>query len=307
MVAVSLLGAGIIAAVAVWVWPGGDAEVHAQVAPDDGEPFIGLVVSALGDEEALKLGVPGGVSIDRVLEDGPAAGVLEPGDVITFIDGVPIGGMADLHGWLHSAAAGQAVSLTVVRRGETHEIELTLGSRPENAAKSVRIDKHVFTGFSADPQLLGLLPVVLGKLKALEENFVRGELVFETESGFKTYTAIRGILSSIDVDGGTFTVTPRDGSGAVSYKVSDDTVVATLERGSLLGLNDGAEALVVAVNEEVKLVHVGELELGDLLNLPQAGSGLFPAVPVEANQLQSLFDIVQKRLKELEESSAASR
>ncbi len=55
------------------------------------------------------------------------------GDIITAIDGVPLHSFDELLGYLVSnTSVGQTITLTIVRDGETMDVEVTLGPRPSN-------------------------------------------------------------------------------------------------------------------------------------------------------------------------------
>lgn len=83
-----------------------------------------------------------GVAVLSTFEDTPAndAGVLplsgQSVDVITAIDGVPIGDFDELLGFLAiNTVPGDTIMLTVYRRGEYLELPLTLTSRPSLTAE----------------------------------------------------------------------------------------------------------------------------------------------------------------------------
>jgi 2-alkenal reductase len=53
------------------------------------------------------------------------------GDVITAIDGQPVKNMSDIIAYLAiHTQVGQTVNLTILRDGQTQDVEVTLGSRP---------------------------------------------------------------------------------------------------------------------------------------------------------------------------------
>jgi hypothetical protein len=72
-----------------------------------------------------------GALVEFVVPGGPAdqAG-LQPGDVITAVNGRSIAGPADLASAIGGMHTGQRVSLQVHRAGQQAVIEVTLGSRP---------------------------------------------------------------------------------------------------------------------------------------------------------------------------------
>jgi len=118
---------------------------------DDGtveRAYIGISGGSLTPEaaQALELDVEQGVLVESVVENGPAAkaGIEgatgettvgsdtfpSGGDVITELDGEPIGGMDELISTVNTAAPGDEVKLTAIRDGEEREVTVTLGNRP---------------------------------------------------------------------------------------------------------------------------------------------------------------------------------
>jgi len=99
--------------------------------------------------EALKLPVDRGVLVDEVVEGGPAdkagieggdtsatiegANIRLGGDIVTEIDGRPIEGMEDVIDAVNEAAPGDEMTLTVRRGGETKDVTVKLGVRPDSA------------------------------------------------------------------------------------------------------------------------------------------------------------------------------
>lgn len=72
----------------------------------------------------------GGQGVVQVESDGPAAGVLQRGDLITAIDGKDIGFDNAFLNELFTHSAGDSVDLTIQRDGHTQTVTITLGSRP---------------------------------------------------------------------------------------------------------------------------------------------------------------------------------
>ncbi|HWP32517.1 MAG TPA: PDZ domain-containing protein, partial [Solirubrobacterales bacterium] len=95
---------------------------------------------------AVNLPVDKGVLLAEVVKGGPAdeaglrGGSTEAtiegarfklgGDIITEIDGEPIASMEDLIDIVDAAKPGDEMELTILRRGETKTITVTLGNRP---------------------------------------------------------------------------------------------------------------------------------------------------------------------------------
>jgi S1-C subfamily serine protease len=114
--------------------------------------FIGIsggsITPALA--KALKLPVEKGVLVNEVTKDSPAdkagieggdteatiegAKVTLGGDIITEVDGKPIGSMEDVINAVNSAHPGEKMELTLLRGdNETKHVTVTLGVRPKSA------------------------------------------------------------------------------------------------------------------------------------------------------------------------------
>lgn len=113
-------------------------------------PWIGISGLDVNEDiaEAMNLNESSGFLIVNVVEDGPAeeagleAGSVEAdingrpvnigGDVITHINGERMRGIDDILLYLaRETEAGETITLTVIRNGDTEEIDLTLDSRPD--------------------------------------------------------------------------------------------------------------------------------------------------------------------------------
>lgn len=108
-------------------------------------PWLGIGGTTITGEmaDALNLTVDKGVYVLEVVNGSPAdqAGLIgggttfggdpdEGGDVITALDGDAVETIEDLIEFLNIKAAGDQVTLTVVRGGETMELPVTLGVYP---------------------------------------------------------------------------------------------------------------------------------------------------------------------------------
>ncbi|MEX2108565.1 MAG: trypsin-like peptidase domain-containing protein [Solirubrobacterales bacterium] len=98
--------------------------------------------------QVLKLPVDEGVLVSEVVPDGPAdkagieggttsatiegADLLLGGDVITKIDGKKVSGMDEVINLVNAAAAGDKLSVTVLRDDSTETLAVTLGVRPDS-------------------------------------------------------------------------------------------------------------------------------------------------------------------------------
>ncbi|MGN6519605.1 MAG: PDZ domain-containing protein [Dokdonella sp.] len=97
-------------------------------------PF-GASFRDLRDSERATLGAQGGVAIGAVVNGTPASRAnLLTGDVVLALDGKPIADRADFQQQL-KRNAGHAVTLTLVRNGETLRRAVRLGAMPEGAGE----------------------------------------------------------------------------------------------------------------------------------------------------------------------------
>ena len=105
-------------------------------------PWVGISGAALnpGIAEVLGLEVSKGVYVTTVEEGSPAekAGLVADGagngeasgDVITAVDGKDVASVEDIVIHLNSLAPGDSVSLTLLREGETIQVNVALGEWP---------------------------------------------------------------------------------------------------------------------------------------------------------------------------------
>ncbi len=75
--------------------------------------------------EELGYAVPTTLTVDSTMPQSGAEGVVEPGDVVTSLDGVPVGSFAELSAGMDAVAAGDRVQLGVTRGGEPFELTVT--------------------------------------------------------------------------------------------------------------------------------------------------------------------------------------
>jgi S1-C subfamily serine protease len=97
-------------------------------------PYLGIGYGPLTPALAVRLGVSNtinGVVIGQITPGSPAeAAGLQPGDVITAVDGKPLDSESSLAEQLSQHKPGDMVSLTVVRNGQSQNVQVTLGTAP---------------------------------------------------------------------------------------------------------------------------------------------------------------------------------
>jgi serine protease Do len=72
----------------------------------------------------------GGAEVAQLMAGSPAAGVMQPGDVVVALGAVPIRSMADLRGRLYVTAPNSKIELSVLEGATTHVVDVTLGASP---------------------------------------------------------------------------------------------------------------------------------------------------------------------------------
>ncbi|MCD1267555.1 PDZ domain-containing protein [Microbacterium sp. MEC084] len=98
----------------------------------EGKATHGLLGASVTPASAARDATTAGALIEEVTPGGAAeqAG-LRAGDIVTEFNGVRIGSAVDLTAQVRAAAGGSQATLTYVREGESHTIDVTLGSLGE--------------------------------------------------------------------------------------------------------------------------------------------------------------------------------
>ena len=116
--------------------------VYSQIK-EHGKVIRGWLGVAIGDvarspEVAKGLGYDRntGVLVEQTLANTPATGKLQKYDVITEINGRPVESVTALRNVIAAQAPGSTVHLTVFRSGKTQNVDITLGTQPENMLAS---------------------------------------------------------------------------------------------------------------------------------------------------------------------------
>jgi len=86
---------------------------------------LGLTVAAISEEQASRLGIPGGVAVRAVdpVSDGARAGV-RPGDVIVKVNRDPVSDVESYQSAVANLEKGDPLVLRVLRRGDVLTLEL---------------------------------------------------------------------------------------------------------------------------------------------------------------------------------------
>jgi hypothetical protein len=106
---------------------------HPLQAAAEALPWLGVELMPVDDEVAAAFDRPaGGNLVVSVQADSPAlrAG-LQPGDLVTAVDGEPVTAARDVASYVKDALAGVPVTLTVLRQGRPLSLKAVLGARPD--------------------------------------------------------------------------------------------------------------------------------------------------------------------------------
>ncbi|HYR58614.1 MAG TPA: trypsin-like peptidase domain-containing protein [Chthoniobacteraceae bacterium] len=139
-------------------------------------PWLGIRMQTLGDDNSLRdhvTGIDRGVVVYTVEADSPAyRSDLRAADVIVAVDGTKVATAHDLQKEILRRKIGQAIQLTVWRRGAIVKIPVTTGELPEEITRVANVQPP--SAPSADAEALGL------KLKDADGGAQVVEIVPET-------------------------------------------------------------------------------------------------------------------------------
>ena len=103
-------------------------------------PWLGIRIESLGDDPSIRelfKGLDKGVVVRTIEADAPAnKSDLRPMDVITEVDGKPVGTDSQLQHEILKKRVGQNVELTVWRKGQSMKIHITTGELPNEIARA---------------------------------------------------------------------------------------------------------------------------------------------------------------------------
>ena len=94
-------------------------------------PYIGITGSTLTESTAKRYNVPEGIYVEEVLDDGPAKGKLEVGDIITEAEGIKVTSINEINNVKNTYSIGDKFTLKVYRDNSYIDITITLAETPE--------------------------------------------------------------------------------------------------------------------------------------------------------------------------------
>jgi PDZ domain-containing protein len=206
-----------------------------------------------------------GVVIDSILPESPASGILMPGDIITQLNGRPVGSTDDLANQLKLLSQGAVLQVSVERNGQTMELNVPTMSPSEPGGPvqiGITVETHV-TGYTLP------FPVEI----------VQDKIVGGPSAGLMFTLAIYSLLNPAGLNGGwniagTGTI-DLDGNvgpiGGVQQKV-----VAAERAGAQYFLVPSAnyqDALSAASNIKVVEIDTAQEAIDFLKSLPAKNTG----------------------------------
>jgi predicted metalloprotease with PDZ domain len=96
-------------------------------------PWLGVMPEELTDETRAQLDIEDGVglAVSETRPGSPAEKSLQKGDIIVKIDGKALKGEEGLKKFMATAKVGQAIELTILRKGKSQTVKLTLAERKD--------------------------------------------------------------------------------------------------------------------------------------------------------------------------------
>jgi serine protease Do len=156
--------------------------------------WLGVRIQEVSDDIATSLGMerPAGAMISGVTPDGPAEkGGIRAGDVVVTFDGKPVETMAELPRLVAESPIGKRVTVTVMREGESVDVEVELGQLEETEARAAPAEEETEAPApTAEPEgrlsVLGMTLAPLGEAERTEHGIgadVSGVLVASVDEG----------------------------------------------------------------------------------------------------------------------------
>ena len=104
-----------------------------------GKPNVGVLLDDV-PQAAQQYGVPAGAEVLAILDgSGADNGGLQVGDIITAVNGTEVSGSSDLQSAVSEFSAGDTVTLSIYRNGETTTVDVTLDE--ENTERNQAMDE----------------------------------------------------------------------------------------------------------------------------------------------------------------------
>ena len=146
--------------------------------------WMGLQIADVSklQDQAKAFGFEGtkGVLVKGILTDSPSSGKLQPGDVITAINGKPVDNSLQLRETVAMTTPGTDITLRVFRSGKEQDVHVKLGEQPgPNASSSLRHAER--SGMPLGMELADPTPDLLQQFGL--SNTEKGALVVSVQPG----------------------------------------------------------------------------------------------------------------------------
>ena len=249
LVVAILVAAGIVAARVGATQVSADS--HAET-----KPYIGIAITPVQDDD--------GALIVRVIDDSPADGKLQTGDIITALDGDAIDGPRDVVEYVLEQEPGDVIVFKVMRDDTALNVSVTVGERDDEDDYGRMRDRYGRWGGDYDDDEDFDFDIF-----EEEERLILSETRYMTDDGVETNRKAVGTVQNVNATAGTFDLLLLDESETLSFKVNEDTKVLIDTTGNIAGLS--AEEITLVVEEidaegvsDVQMVAQGEFaEMGN--------------------------------------------
>ena len=104
---------------------------------------VGIADATAEDAEVYGLPSVSGILVQTITAGGPAAGQLQPEDVIVALEGNPVGYVAELQARIAQHRPGDRVTVTVYRDSRPIDVQFRLDEAPINEIATVVADRAV--------------------------------------------------------------------------------------------------------------------------------------------------------------------
>ena len=237
----------------------GDAPDNSDHEDDDeAKPFIGIAIVPIEDDE--------GALIVRVVDDSPADGKLQEGDIITALDGDAIDGPRDVVDYVREQEPGDVIVFEVMRDDSALNVSVTVGEWDEDDDYGRMLGRYGGGDYDYDDDPFDF---DIDIFDDADERLIVSETRYMTDDGVETTRKAVGTVQNINASAGTFDLLLLDESETLSFKINDDTKVMIDTTGSIAGLSADEPTLVMDVIDaegvsDVQLVAQGEFaEMGN--------------------------------------------
>jgi serine protease Do len=154
--------------------------------------WLGVAIASVSDPRVLKTAESfgydktDGVLVQEVMDNTPATGKLQEGDIVTAMNGNPVKDVQELRNKIANVHPGTEITLTVFREKKSQDVKLKVGEQPENMSMASARSGNNANGDDAAPAK-GTLGLALSDLSdETRERFgvdskVKGALVREVD------------------------------------------------------------------------------------------------------------------------------